>query len=607
MTTIHPTHVRTSYLTRPCRVAAPWLLLLALLAGLLLARPITAAPARPATDPCADRYEPDGVPAQAKPLGLSETQTHTVCPAGDADWLTFYAHRGSTYHITTTNQGPGVSMYLYLFAAGSQTVLARNDDAPGAQAPGQLQWTAPADGWYFTQAKNRGDTGSVSARYTLRLDGVPTATATPRPASPTPTLVPPTPVPPTATPVPVEPPPPATSLPAAPASSGVGTLVTSNGQILQPQPGDAGSDELPVFEAGAAAATAADKLAPNATFAQARLLIPGAVYRHLNFVGNPAAVAFFAWHAKPFDCYAAQTGDLSPGLDTALLLWRPAPTREGRKLLAQNDDSQAHSANLSSRVHWCNPSAEDTLVVLEVRNYAGEPVGGAAGKSYSLAVVIDPPPTATPRPTAPATGSNAGGSAGGSPPAGPPAPAGVQPLTINPPAPPARPTEPPPPTATPVPPSATASAIPSATSTATETATTTATATVTPTATPTPAQVTVDVVVYFANATGYGYGQALAGPDPGSGIPGLLVQVVDLHTNHPIPALDTLTDAYGHARLAWAWQGPVQLTVPQLLQTQLVQDRDLGLAAPGQAMSADTGHLYVPIRIQPYGLPIIHP
>jgi hypothetical protein len=549
------------------------LLVSLLLVSLLRALPTTATPAHPAPEPCADNYEPDGVPTQARPLGLGENQTHTFCPAGDADWLTFYAHKGAHYRFTTSNQGAGVSMYLYLFAADAHTVLARNDDAPGAQPPGQLRWQAPADGWYFVQAKNRADTGDPGARYTIRLDEEPAAPPAAPATAPTP-------------------------------GDGVAAIVTSNGQILQPQAGDAGSDGLPIFDAGPADARQADKLAPNATFAQARLLIPGAVYRHLNFVGNPAAVAFFAWHAKPFDCYAAQTGDLSPGLDTALLLWRPAPTREGRKLLAQNDDAQAHSANLSSRVRWCNLTAADTLVVLEIRNYAGTPVGGAEGKSYSLAVIIDPPPTPAAPLRSPAPPA---GSAGGNASTGNPGPAPVQPLTVSPPL---RPTDPPaplPPAVPTTPPPAPATGIPAATPTVTPTATAAATATSTPTPTPTPVLVSVDVVVYFSNTTGAGYGPPLAGPDPGSGIPGLLVQVIDLHTNHPIARLDSFTDAYGHARLAWAWQGPVQLAVPQLLQTQLMQERDLGLDTTGPATPAGAGHLYMPIRIQPYGLPIIHP
>jgi hypothetical protein len=519
------------------------------------------------------------VAAQARPIGLGETQGHTFCPAGDADWLAFYGRHGAIYRFTTANLTAGVSAYLYLFAPDGQTVLARNDDAPGAQAPNRVQFTAPADGWYLAQVKNRRDTGAPDARYTIRLDlesapGAQTATP-PSPAA----------------------------LPVG-SAGGAPALVTGTGVLLQAQAGDAGSNGLPVFDAGTAEATGPDKLAPNATFEQARMLIAGAVYRHLNFVDNPAAVAFFAWYAKPFDCYAAQTGDLSPGLDTAILLWRAAPTRENRKLLAQNDDAQAHSADLSSRIRWCNRTAADALVVLEVRNYHGAPVGGAAGKSYSLAVLIDAP---TPLPPTPQALSDrpAGGNRAADPDAHP---AQALPPAGEPPAPVLHPTAPP--TAAPLPP---ASPTPVATASPTRIVTPTVPplpsvpATLTPTATPAPAPVMVDVVVYFASTARSGYNQALTGPDPGTGIPGLLVQVVDLATNHPIGTLDTATDTYGHARLTWPWQGPVELTVPQLLQTQLVQERDLGLDRTGQAATGSAGHLYMPIRIQPYTPPLVHP
>src|SRR5690349_20941851 len=158
MTTLHVTFPPVLQRAGRSRVAR---LLLRLLLGLLslLVSARTDAASRAPSTPCADAYEDDGMPAQARPLGLGETQAHTFCPPGDADWLTFYAAPGSTYQVTTTNAGAGVSSYVYFLAPDGQTLLARNDDAPGAQPSGELRWTPPTAGWYFLQAKNRGDTG----------------------------------------------------------------------------------------------------------------------------------------------------------------------------------------------------------------------------------------------------------------------------------------------------------------------------------------------------------------------------------------------------------------------------------------------------------------
>src|SRR4051794_21308218 len=101
---------------------------LGLLLGLLslLASSSTAAAPRPQSTPCADAYEDDGILAQARPLGLGETQAHTFCPPGDADWLSFYAAPDSTYQVTSTNGGLAVSSYVYLFAPDGHTLLVRN-------------------------------------------------------------------------------------------------------------------------------------------------------------------------------------------------------------------------------------------------------------------------------------------------------------------------------------------------------------------------------------------------------------------------------------------------------------------------------------------------
>jgi hypothetical protein len=348
------------------------------------------------------------------------------------------------------------------------------------------------------------------------------------------------------------------------------TAPTAAVDLLRPLPGGAGSGGLPVFLAGPADGMTPDALEPNDRFEQAVAVNVGAVYRQLNFVPAPGTAAdgdFYMFRAKPGDCYLVQTGDLAPGLDTTILLWRAAPTREGRRLLAQNDDSRPHSADLGSAVRWC--SATDTLVVAEVHNYGWAPPTDPRGKTYSLAAQIDPPtPTPTPRPPAPpaASGDPARAAALAPPPAAASAPAPHAPTPLP---------APPPPTPRAPPPL-------------------TATATVSPTArvataTATPVIVSVDVVAYVAGADA-------PGPAPGDGIVDWPVQLIDRQTNAPLQTVTT--DGNGHARLSWTWRGPVWVELPTLRWSRLIADPQADPALTG-------GPLYA--RKDPYPLPGIWP
>src|SRR4051794_5826894 len=51
------------------------------------ATPGKATPVTATAPLCRDSYEDDGVPSQAKPLVVGETQTRTFCPVHDADWV----------------------------------------------------------------------------------------------------------------------------------------------------------------------------------------------------------------------------------------------------------------------------------------------------------------------------------------------------------------------------------------------------------------------------------------------------------------------------------------------------------------------------------------
>jgi hypothetical protein len=301
----------------------------------------------------------------------------------------------------------------------------------------------------------------------------------------------------------------------------------------------------------------------------------GAVYQHLNFV--PATLGqpdpdFYVFRAKPGNCYRVQTADLSPGLDTTMLLWRAAPTADGRKLVAQNDDALPHSADLSSAVRWC--SGLDAMVFIEIRNYGLAPLTDPRGKTYSLLVQIDTP---TPVPTVPSHAAAVSPSGTGSDlPGGVPAP--ILPAT------------------TPIPSQAPSAALPTPSPlpvvsplAGPATPTSLRVPTITPAASPTRQVVTVDVVAYV------GEPDAL-GPLQGDGIIGWPVQLVDQRTNQVLQTL--LTDANGHARLTWAWTGPVWIELPTLRWSHLVQD-------PTNDPALTNGPLYA--RKETYPLPGIWP
>ena len=98
---------------------------------------------------------------------------------------------------------------------------------------------------------------------------------------------------------------------------------------------------------------------------------------------------FFTFRAKPGLCYLVQTGELSSGLDTTVLLWQAVLTKDKWKLVGQNDDAHPGAPDLSSAVRWC--SLADATAVIEVRNYGGGVVTDPHGKTYNLSLMIDPP------------------------------------------------------------------------------------------------------------------------------------------------------------------------------------------------------------------------
>lgn len=112
---------------------------------------------------CPDAFEPDNTPAQASLIVPgAAAQTHTFDPAGDLDWTRFQATAGAVYTATTFNLLLDTDTTLRLYDSDGTTLLAYNDDWPGAPEPlaSRIIWTAPADGQYYLRVSDfygRGD------------------------------------------------------------------------------------------------------------------------------------------------------------------------------------------------------------------------------------------------------------------------------------------------------------------------------------------------------------------------------------------------------------------------------------------------------------------
>lgn len=165
------------------------------------------------TGTCTDRYEPDGLPEQARLLLSNQIQNdRRLCPTGDADWVMFFAKAGNTYALYTDTRGytgainqtqPGVDTVITLFDRDGVSPLKNSDNADNSTLDSQIDFAPVADGFYFLQIKNIGDIGGPLIKYDLvnqlckpevacGRSGSTSAVTTPTPTSallnPTPTI-----------------------------------------------------------------------------------------------------------------------------------------------------------------------------------------------------------------------------------------------------------------------------------------------------------------------------------------------------------------------------------------------------------------------------------
>lgn len=109
-------------------------------------------PSPAATSTCADLFEPDDSPSQAKPLHLNSPQFRIFHRPGDIDMASLFVAAGASLHIYTWVPDSDVDTRLWLLASDGATELAYNDDDPDRQPASSIFWRAPASGVYFVKA-----------------------------------------------------------------------------------------------------------------------------------------------------------------------------------------------------------------------------------------------------------------------------------------------------------------------------------------------------------------------------------------------------------------------------------------------------------------------
>jgi hypothetical protein len=109
----------------------------------------------------ADAYEEDDTCAAARWITSDVMETHTLCPAGDEDWVKFTALAGLTYTIEAGNLGTHGDPLLYLY-----------DTCDGLSQFGtgtHIEWNAPASGVSYVRVDHRQDTHGPLTSYDLSI------------------------------------------------------------------------------------------------------------------------------------------------------------------------------------------------------------------------------------------------------------------------------------------------------------------------------------------------------------------------------------------------------------------------------------------------------
>ena len=162
------------------------------------ASPTPATSITPTPIPCQDVYEPDNTRDGAKPIELNTSQRHSLCPAGDNDWITFVATPDKVYTMETLNLTASVDTVITLYDSQGRYLFENDDYQPGQGLHSRIDYSFDRTGVYYLRIRDSRGSGGSGYEYTVRLSsvgalpptGTPTRTPTFNPNSPTPTTAP---------------------------------------------------------------------------------------------------------------------------------------------------------------------------------------------------------------------------------------------------------------------------------------------------------------------------------------------------------------------------------------------------------------------------------
>ncbi len=139
----------------------------------------------PGGDVFIDDYEPNNTVDEAYPTsaGAAKLTAVTLWPVGDQDYFEFFAKKGSSYDIYTTDLAAGLDTFLRVYDTKGNKI-AENDDFDVTNRRSQVNIVAKDEGVYFARVTNQDPSDSSNKTYSFGVNEV----LPPTPA-PTATLV----------------------------------------------------------------------------------------------------------------------------------------------------------------------------------------------------------------------------------------------------------------------------------------------------------------------------------------------------------------------------------------------------------------------------------